>query len=147
MDKSIFEIGRKTRAKGKPRINPISDKTVPTKSTKNPYQKQTEGLKRANVSKANYAPYNENPTATGSEINIQNYPQTRREKVETKGGKRGRKEKKRERGGGSKEVKSGYGRSQIAGDAAKGNLAFVGRKERGIIRADGLRFLPNLTSL
>lgn len=49
---SIFEIGGKTRAKGKPRINPIS---VPTKSTKNPYQKQTEGLKRANVSKASYA--------------------------------------------------------------------------------------------
>lgn len=31
--------------KGKPRINPISGKTVPTKSTKNPYQKQTEGTK------------------------------------------------------------------------------------------------------
>lgn len=51
------------------------------------------------------------------------------------------------RGESSKEVKSGYGRSQIAGDAAKGNLAFVGRKERGIIRAGGLRFLPNLPYL
>lgn len=64
---------------------------------------------------------------------------------EERGGEK--KRKGREGGGGSKEVKSGYGRSQIAGDAAKGNLAFVGRKERGIIRADGLRFLPNLTSL
>lgn len=129
---------------GKPRINPISspslDKTVPTKSTKNPYQKQTEGLKRANVSKAKYAAYNENPTAMGSEIDIQNYP----EKVENKRRREG-KERKGKKGDGedlgrggrrSKEIKSGYGRSQIAGDAAKGKLAFVGRKERGIIRAE-----------
>lgn len=163
MDESIFEIGRKTQAKGKPRINPIPDKTAPTKSTKNPYQKQTEGLKRANVSKANYAAYNENPTAMASEINIQNYPQTRREKVENEGregakrkgmerkergvGEREKVHRDGRRGESSKEVKSGYGRSQIAGDAAKGNLAFVGRKERGIIRADGLRFLPNLPYL
>lgn len=99
MDESIFEIGRKTQAKGKPRINPIPDKTAPTKSTKNPYQKQTEGLKRANVSKANYAAYNENPTAMASEINIQNYPQTRREKVENEGKGRKEKERKGERGG------------------------------------------------
>ena len=80
---------------GKPRINPISpppfslDKTVPTKSTKNPYQKQTEGLKRANVSKAKYAAYNENPTAMGSEIDIQNYP----EKVENKRRREGKERK------------------------------------------------------
>ncbi|KAG9434957.1 hypothetical protein HZU67_02942 [Apis mellifera carnica] len=65
-------------------------------------------------------------------------------KLKMKGGEKERKGKEKKgmektwggEGGGSKEVKSGYGRSQIAGDAAKGKLAFVGRKERGIIRAE-----------
>lgn len=116
MDESIFEIGRKTQAKGKPRINPIPDKTAPTKSTKNPYQKQTEGLKRANVSKANYAAYNENPTAMASEINIQNYPQTRREKVENEGreGAKRKGKERREGGRGKREGAQGWeeGREQ-----------------------------------
>lgn len=63
-------------------------------------------------------------------------------KLKIKGGEKERKGKGKKgwrrpgEGREEQEVKSGYGRSQIAGDAAKGKLAFVGRKERGIIRAE-----------